>query len=543
MLKRINESKIRKIIKQKLLENYKKRILKETDTPLQYAVDQNDDAIKKFFAEIKKNPKDVCKKIGWTVAIQDKEDLLRKAGFSGFSGNDTYGLRGNPFEKQANNKGDIIYVEKDYTQNKEALNTPGWKIIGESISGDKIGLYVYYNGKDFTYFLIRKWDDDTSETVRDMLEDIIDENEDFSDNRGYFNDSEIVDYLTDDGVGSVGDVMENTEFMIFKREGKSFSYIFARDYFIDEVLTKLGDITSEKRIASQSNVAIATMGGGSQQTRSSSTSEESTSSEPPEDDQAPPEDDQAPPEDDQAPPEDDQAPPEEDNEGSVLFRIPQLNGGYFELAKILLDEDRMNELQDITTGGYKPKEIEKNLIRRFRQYGPTDSSKIQNIVAALTDTNGPIKGFASTANVDPQDIVNRLSNSRDLGKYLADFYMHQMFKVSQFIIISSGLFSYLYYRAIDDIQNAKKVVELCKNTGLNKVLKSDINVNTALSQIQSTAGELNISLEKMFQGRAAKAMSGKDKQSQMNKTNLDTATKNERLAKGSAALAKANPMR
>lgn len=219
---------------------------------------------------------------------------------------------------------------------------------------------------------------------------------------------------------------------------------------------------------------------------------------------------------------------------TALFRIPQLNGGYFELAKILLDTNLMNQLQDISKGGYKPKQFEAQLLKTkgIKQYGfmnPADITVVHNVLIGSRD----------------QQTSDNLKNPKILGKYLADFYMHQMFKVSQYIIISSHLLAYLVNRAKNDIQNAQKTFDICKEKGLNKVLKSNIDSNKVIADIQNAADSSNISLEKMFQGRADK----NEKQINIkhkNKQNFDKDnalySKNMNRMKSSARLAKTNPL-
>ena len=478
--------------------------------------------------------------MGLTDRVNDKKSLLKLAGFSGFATGDDYDNTGDRtvFALDGTRSENIIAVNNDASI-QTGLNTDGWKIIKESIAQNKVGLYVHIKDKKVDYILVRKWKDETSEHIKDILEDVYDDVPSLSNRTGWINDDFIVDYLADD----TGDAMQNTEFMIFKTDSYIGKYIITNDPFIAESLKKIQNISNKNATQSAQQQSAqpqtgptvrlnntATYSDTSENgNQSSSTAEEENQS---------------------------SSTTEEENdtpieEISTLFRIPQLNGGYFELAKILLNESRMNELQNITTGGYKPKQIERNLIKRFTQYGPTDVSKIPKIVSYLTDdTNKIITDFINFINsgnpknsVNAKDIISNITNERNLGKYLADFYMHQMFKVSQFIIISAPLFAYLYQRALGDIAGAKKTLKDCENSGLNKVLKSDININTALSQIGQTEGVVNISLEKMFQGRADKNRQPIGNGQSIDAKKLINFDKNSKRAVASARLAKANPMR
>jgi hypothetical protein len=561
MLTRINESQIRSIIKKKLLENYKRKILKENAEDLTKVngstIDLEDQVITQFFAILRDNKQDTVKNMNLKNTINSKKSLLSTAGFSGFANGDDYGNTGDVtvFALNGTKPENIIAVNNDDTI-KNGLNADGWKIIKESIAQNKVGLYVHIKDKKVDYILVRKWKDETSEHIKDILEDVYDDVPSLSSRTGWINDDFIVDYLADD----TGDVMQNTEFMIFKTDSYIGKYIITKDTFIKESLKKIQNISTQQSNATQTQQTARTVQVTDMTTSDTPDEENQSSSTPDEENQS----SSTPDEENQS-----SSTPDEENDTpiekvSALFRIPQLNGGYFELAKILLNESRMNELQDITTGGYKPKQIERNLIKRFKQYGPTDVSKIPKIVSYLTDdTNKIITQFINDINttnpnnsVNAKDIISNITNERNLGKYLADFYMHQMFKVSQFIIISAPLFTYLYQRALGDIAGAKGTLKDCENVGLNKVLKPDININTALSQIGQTEGAVNISLEKMFQGRADKnatnynsarsseAMHGaQDEENEASLRQKNNYNKNMNRMRGSARLAKANPMR
>jgi len=466
MLKRINESVIRKIIKTKLIENYKKKLLKEEEEVDDVVGEEQDDT---------------------ATSVADQQQDSTDNQLNEF-------LNSSNTDKSVYLNKEIAGVIENYLKVDDDIANKNLSYRDNIIKGDaKSNLFdadptlilktselqsSHFDGGRHKIIMIKK----SNNNIYDELQ------KKFAQFEGYTYDSDLVNYYTEyDSVTLFGAEKKNffdakaiiifTESDLYKKLiDVSAVFKYLDDEYVNNNKDYIANNNPQTQNQNQNNVTV------------------------------------------------------ESNELPVLFRIPQLNGGYFELAKILLNPQLMNALQDTSKS---TKKFEQILAKKgIKKFGPITENK--DLISKITDylTNPQNEILVGLYNNDKnsdklQPTIDKLKNVNNLGKYLAAFYGNQMFKVSQYIVISRTLFRYLYCIADSDKEWTDKSLQEAKEKGLNKVLKSNINVSDALSKITELEDAANISLEKMFKDRAAKKTSNNQLQTNSNKPNTKTIQLNQ----------------
>ncbi len=129
-----------------------------------------------------------------------------------------------------------------------------------------------------------------------------------------------------------------------------------------------------------------------------------------------------------------------------IFRVPQLNGGFFELAKILMSADL---LVNYKSGNFKKKKYE-----TAKAYGFI-AKKDQEINSVETFFNTPDKIFNSFGLKLSPTALNKLTkllnDSKKIGQLLNEYFDKKMLKVNEYLLIDGEVFMYIALRLLENL--------------------------------------------------------------------------------------------
>ena len=129
-----------------------------------------------------------------------------------------------------------------------------------------------------------------------------------------------------------------------------------------------------------------------------------------------------------------------------IFRVPQLNGGYFELAKILMSADLLTNYKN---GNFKKKQYE-----TAKAYGFI-AKKSQELNSVETFFSTPDKIFNSLGlKLSPatlNKLTSSLNDSKKIGQLLNEYFDKKMLKVNEYLLIDGNVFMYITLRLLEDL--------------------------------------------------------------------------------------------
>ncbi len=183
-----------------------------------------------------------------------------------------------------------------------------------------------------------------------------------------------------------------------------------------------------------------------------------------------------------------------------LFRIPQLQGGFFELAQILLNAKLLKKLKNEK----QTQEFEKS----NTQYGYflLSDQEIDASVNWLTQlTEQSLTAFGIKVN-NFEKIKSDLANYRVIGKILNEYFQNKTLLANEYLLIDDEFRLYLLLSILIknkvDISNITGAEDILKN---NKpiILKASIKPNNVLNKIQDSDLITNrITITQLFKNRA-----------------------------------------
>ncbi len=185
-----------------------------------------------------------------------------------------------------------------------------------------------------------------------------------------------------------------------------------------------------------------------------------------------------------------------------IFRVPQLNGGYFELAKILMSTELL--------ANYKNGNFQKKKYETAKAYGFIEK-KGQELNSVETFFSTPDKIFNSLGLKLSSTALNKLTtslnDSKKIGQLLNDYFDKKMLKVNEYLLIDGDVFMYITLRLLEDLGlESDNFNELHKEYVVQKdpiVIKASAQLN---GDIFKQLVDLNkrISISQMLNNRSIK---------------------------------------
>ena len=183
-----------------------------------------------------------------------------------------------------------------------------------------------------------------------------------------------------------------------------------------------------------------------------------------------------------------------------IFKIPQLDGGYKELGKILTDSKLLLQLKK---GNRVDKQFEKKNIK-YGYYELSDQ-EIEKSVKWFTDIS---KEFLNSMDVSAQNlqaIEKDMQNPNVIGRILNNYFDNRMIKVNEYLLIDDELRLYVLLGVL-----IKNKIDLSRIAGADQlinnknpiVLKASTDPAAALSKLENKVDLSNrITIQQMFKNR------------------------------------------
>jgi len=216
----------------------------------------------------------------------------------------------------------------------------------------------------------------------------------------------------------------------------------------------------------------------------------------------------------------DSTPDADDNELQHIFRLPQLNKGWRQLAQILLDA---NALRNYKSGNFKREKYDKADAYGYIFMDASKFDRIANLSNVAIKTLEGLKGVK----LGPQaveKIENQFKDFKKIGNYLNDYFNKKMLLANEYLLIDVAVIFYLVLRVLEDMGlNSSEFERLHQKYVVDKdpvVLPHNIkieNLDDALAKKVDLSKR--ISIDQMFQNRKAKAAAATAKNQ---KSNVDT---------------------
>lgn len=221
-----------------------------------------------------------------------------------------------------------------------------------------------------------------------------------------------------------------------------------------------------------------------------------------------------------------------DNDGlEDIFRLPQLNKGYFQLARILTDTAA---LKSYKSGNFKREKYDKADSYGYIFMDDTTLNKagdvynvaVKTIVAKMGD-----KGVNLSPAVQTK-IETELKDYKKIGNYLNEYFNKKMLLANEYLYIDGKVYLYLALRVLEDVGlDSPEFKELHDEFVVNKdpvVLPHNIkiqNLDDALAKKVDLSKR--ISIDQMFQNRKAKAAAATVKNQKSNDDTSSTSNSKE----------------